>query len=144
MKKGIGIEDFREVIKEDCYYFDKTNYIEELIKDKTKIKLFAFFCFFGILYMILCLGGHYAILYMQTLRHNRQHDSQGRLPSVLLRRRDAGAESEYNRRCTGKARAGHHGKRQRSSRCRRFRRPSDGSRSLYSVDRDRNRTGRPA
>ena len=37
---GIGIEDFREVIKEDCYYFDKTNYIEELIKDKTKIKLF--------------------------------------------------------------------------------------------------------
>ena len=43
MKKGIGvgIEDFREVIREDCYYFDKTNYIEELIKDKTKIKLFA-------------------------------------------------------------------------------------------------------
>ncbi|WP_241761712.1 hypothetical protein, partial [Fusobacterium nucleatum] len=30
MKKGIGIgiEDFREVIIEDCYYFDKTNYIE--------------------------------------------------------------------------------------------------------------------
>ena len=43
MKKGIGIgiEDFREVIIEDCYYFDKTNYIEELIKDKTKIKLFT-------------------------------------------------------------------------------------------------------
>ncbi|EUB41415.1 AAA family ATPase, partial [Fusobacterium sp. CM1] len=43
MKKGIGvgIEDFREVIREDCYYFDKTNYIEELIKDKTKIKLFT-------------------------------------------------------------------------------------------------------
>ena len=41
MKKGIGIEDFREIIKEDCYYFDKTNYIEELIKDKTKIKLFT-------------------------------------------------------------------------------------------------------
>ena len=40
MKKGIGvgIEDFREVIREDCYYFDKTNYIEKLIKDKTKIK----------------------------------------------------------------------------------------------------------
>ena len=43
MKKGIGvgIEDFREVIREDCYYVDKTNYIEELIKDKTKIKLFT-------------------------------------------------------------------------------------------------------
>ena len=36
MKKGIGlgIEDFREIIKEDCYYFDKTNYIEELIAPK--------------------------------------------------------------------------------------------------------------
>ena len=42
MKKGIGvgIEDFREIIREDCYYFDKTNYIEEILKDKTKIKLF--------------------------------------------------------------------------------------------------------
>ena len=43
MKKGIGvgIEDFREIIREDCYYFDKTNYIEEILKDKTKIKLFT-------------------------------------------------------------------------------------------------------
>ena len=43
MKKGIGvgIEDFKKIIEEDCYYFDKTNYIEELLKDKTKIKLFA-------------------------------------------------------------------------------------------------------
>ena len=32
MKKGIGlgIDDFRKIIKEDCYYFDKTNWIEEL------------------------------------------------------------------------------------------------------------------
>ena len=30
MKKGIGIgiEDFKQMIREDCYYFDKTNYIE--------------------------------------------------------------------------------------------------------------------
>ena len=43
MKKGIGIgiEDFRKIIKEDCYYFDKTNYIEELLKDRTEIKLFT-------------------------------------------------------------------------------------------------------
>ena len=43
MKKGIGIgiEDFREIIREDWYYVDKTNYIEELLKDKTKIKLFT-------------------------------------------------------------------------------------------------------
>ena len=33
MKKGIGlgIDDFRQIIKEDCYYFDKTNWIEELL-----------------------------------------------------------------------------------------------------------------
>ena len=43
MKKGIGlgIDDFKEIIKEDCYYFDKTNWIEELLKDRTKIKLFT-------------------------------------------------------------------------------------------------------
>ena len=38
---GIGIDDFRKIIKEDCYYFDKTNYIEELLKDRTEIKLFT-------------------------------------------------------------------------------------------------------
>ena len=41
MKKGIGIEDFREIIREDWYYVDKTNYIEELLKDRTEIKLFT-------------------------------------------------------------------------------------------------------
>ncbi|WP_336161595.1 AAA family ATPase [Fusobacterium polymorphum] len=43
MKKGIGvgIEDFKKIIEEDCYYFDKTNYIEKLLKDKTEIKLFT-------------------------------------------------------------------------------------------------------
>ena len=42
MKKGlgIGIEDFKEIIYENCYYIDKTMYIEDLIKDKSKIKLF--------------------------------------------------------------------------------------------------------
>ena len=43
MKKGIGlgIDDFRQIIKEDCYYFDKTNWIEELLKDRSQIKLFT-------------------------------------------------------------------------------------------------------
>ncbi|WP_336164236.1 AAA family ATPase [Fusobacterium polymorphum] len=43
MKKGIGIgiEDFKKIIEEDCYYFDKTNYIEELLKDRTEVKLFT-------------------------------------------------------------------------------------------------------
>ena len=37
---GIGIEDFKEIINENCYYIDKTMYIEELINDKSKIKLY--------------------------------------------------------------------------------------------------------
>ena len=43
MKKGIGvgIKDFKKIIEEDCYYFDKTNYIEESLKDRTGIKLFV-------------------------------------------------------------------------------------------------------
>ena len=43
MKKGIGIgvEDFNEVIKENCYYIDKTKWIEEILEDKSKIKLFT-------------------------------------------------------------------------------------------------------
>ena len=43
MKKGIGlgIDDFRKIIKEDCYYFDKTNWIEELLKDRSQTKLFT-------------------------------------------------------------------------------------------------------
>ena len=43
MKKGIGIgvEDFSEVIKENCYYIDKTKWIGEILEDKSKIKLFT-------------------------------------------------------------------------------------------------------
>ena len=38
---GIGIEDFKKVINENCYYIDKTKWIEEIIKDKSEIKLFT-------------------------------------------------------------------------------------------------------
>ena len=43
MKKGIGIgvDDFSEVIKENCYYIDKTKWIGEILEDKSKIKLFT-------------------------------------------------------------------------------------------------------
>ena len=39
MKKGIGIgvEDFSEVIKENCYYIDKTKWIGEILEDKSKM-----------------------------------------------------------------------------------------------------------
>ncbi len=37
----IGTSDFKSIIEDDCYYFDKTKLIEEIIKDKTKVKLFT-------------------------------------------------------------------------------------------------------
>ncbi len=43
MLKGIPInlEDFKEIIETDCYYVDKTKFIEELLKDRAKVKLFC-------------------------------------------------------------------------------------------------------
>ena len=47
MKKGlgIGIEDFKEIIYENCYYIDKTMYIEDLIKNQISFisKFFGIF-----------------------------------------------------------------------------------------------------
>jgi len=38
---AIGLSDFKELIEEDFYYFDKTNFIEEVIKDGAKVKVFT-------------------------------------------------------------------------------------------------------
>ena len=38
---GIGIENFKKVINENCYYVDKTKYIEDILEDKSEIKLFT-------------------------------------------------------------------------------------------------------
>ena len=38
---GIGISDFKHLIEEDFYYFDKTKFIDEIIKDGAQVKLFA-------------------------------------------------------------------------------------------------------
>ena len=42
-KKGlaIGVSDFKTIIEKNCYYFDKTSWIEELIKDGAAVKLFT-------------------------------------------------------------------------------------------------------
>ena len=40
MKKlAIGIDDFRKIIKEDCYYIDKTKFIEDILEDGSGVKL---------------------------------------------------------------------------------------------------------
>ena len=42
MKKiGIGVSDFKHLIEEDFYYFDKTKFIDEIIKDGAQVKLFT-------------------------------------------------------------------------------------------------------
>ncbi len=43
MLKGIpiAIEDFKKIIKTDCYYIDKTKFIEDILIDKTEVKLFC-------------------------------------------------------------------------------------------------------
>ena len=38
---GIGLSDFKELIEENYYYFDKTKFIDEIVKDGAKVKLFA-------------------------------------------------------------------------------------------------------
>ena len=42
MKKiPIAVEDFREIIEQDYYYVDKTKFIEDILNDGAKIKLFC-------------------------------------------------------------------------------------------------------
>ncbi|WP_339072407.1 AAA family ATPase [Fusobacterium animalis] len=38
---GIGLSDFKHLIEEGFYYFDKTKFIDEVIKDGAQVKLFA-------------------------------------------------------------------------------------------------------
>ena len=38
---AIGIDDFRKIIKEDCYYVDKTKFIEAVLEDASNVKLFT-------------------------------------------------------------------------------------------------------
>ncbi|RRD34759.1 hypothetical protein EII28_11605 [Fusobacterium nucleatum] len=38
---GIGVSDFKKIIEEEFYYFDKTKFIEEIIQDGAEVKLFT-------------------------------------------------------------------------------------------------------
>ncbi|WP_300390449.1 AAA family ATPase [Fusobacterium sp.] len=40
-KLGLGVEDFKEIITFDYYYIDKTKFIEDILFDGAKIKLFC-------------------------------------------------------------------------------------------------------
>ncbi len=38
---AIGTSDFKKIIDDGCYYFDKTKFIEGIVKDRTEVKLFT-------------------------------------------------------------------------------------------------------
>ena len=38
---GIGVSDFKKIIEEEFYYFDKTSFIDEIIQDGAEVKLFT-------------------------------------------------------------------------------------------------------
>ena len=38
---GIGVSDFKKIIEENFYYFDKTSFIDEIIQDGAEVKLFT-------------------------------------------------------------------------------------------------------
>ena len=40
-KLPIGISNFKEIIEDEYYYFDKTEFIENLFEEVSKIKLFT-------------------------------------------------------------------------------------------------------
>ena len=37
----IGLSNFKHLIEEDFYYFDKTKFIDEIIQDGAQVKLFT-------------------------------------------------------------------------------------------------------
>ena len=38
---GIGVSNFKKIIEEDFYYFDKTSFIDKIIQDGAEVKLFT-------------------------------------------------------------------------------------------------------
>ena len=36
---AIGVDDFKKIIKEGCYYIDKTKFIENILEDGSGVKL---------------------------------------------------------------------------------------------------------
>ena len=41
VKLPVGISDFKDVIENNYYYFDKTKFIENILEDGSKVKLFT-------------------------------------------------------------------------------------------------------
>ena len=89
----IGIENFKEIVTGDFYYVDKTKYIDELIYDGSKVKLFTRPRRFGKTLNMSMLK------YFFDIRNNEENrklfngldiekskyiDEQGKYPTILI------------------------------------------------------------
>ena len=89
----IGLSDFKHLIEEDFYYFDKTKFIDEIIKDGAQVKLFTRPRRFGKTLNMSMLK------YFFDIRNNEENrklfndldiekskyiDEQGKYPTILI------------------------------------------------------------
>ena len=103
-KKGlaIGNSDFKEIIQENGYYVDKTKFIEDLLEDLSKVKLFTRPRRFGKTLNLSMLKYFFDVRNAEENRKlfdnlyiskNEYMENQGQNPVILISLRNAEAEN---------------------------------------------------
>ena len=103
-KKGlaIGNSDFKEIIQENGYYVDKTKFIEDLLEDLSKVKLFTRPRRFGKTLNLSMLKYFFDVRNAEENRKlfdnlyiskSEYMENQGQNPVILISRRNAEAEN---------------------------------------------------
>ena len=90
---AIGIDDFRKIIKEDCYYVDKTKFIADVLQDASNVKLFTRPRRFGKTLNMSMLKYFFDVRESEENRKlfngldiekSRYIDEQGKYPTILI------------------------------------------------------------
>ena len=90
---AIGIDDFRKIIKEDCYYVDKTKFIEDVLQDASNVKLFTRPRRFGKTLNISMLKYFFDVRESEenrklfnglNIEKSKYIDEQGKYPTILI------------------------------------------------------------
>ncbi len=90
---AIGIDDFRKIIKEDCYYVDKTKFIEAVLEDASNVKLFTRPRRFGKILNMSMLKYFFDVRESEENRKlfngldiekSKYIDEQGKYPTILI------------------------------------------------------------
>ena len=103
-KKGlaIGNSDFKEIIQENGYYVDKTKFIEDLLEDLSKVKLFTRPRRFGKTLNLSMLKYFFDVKNAEENRKlfdnlyiskSEYMENQGQNPVILISLRNAEAEN---------------------------------------------------